>query len=210
MIWKKYFFFFRNHLIDNVVIFFFASAVIFAAPFVSLVTAPMYNRVSKDLIIHQNLLPPLNKISLVISYILFCVGILLLITGFSLENIAANVTFSSIFATLLIPFFAMSLSLTHWFSNSFIVSIWLTKFIAKCKFIASELNNTVGKVQEILLIYQRLDQTLGFYFAFCFSLFQLNWIVILYCGVTAYFSGYETGYTILFSSGAILIALGGM
>ena len=178
-------------------------------PITSCLTARMYNKVSKDLIIHNDLPLPKNKNCFLVSCILFSLGIFILTTGFSLGNISSNVTLSSIFATLLIPYLAMCVGLIHWFSSSFIVSIWLTKFIAKCKFAATEPPNLAEKIQKILQIYRNLEQTLGLYFAFCFTIFQLNWIIVLYVGFTAYFSDYETVHTSLVGLGAIITALGG-
>ena len=169
----------------------------------------MYNKVSKDLIIHKDLPPPINKNSFLVAFILFSLGIFILVTGFSLGNTSSNVTLSSIFATLLILYLAMSVGLIHWFSSSFIVSIWLTKFIANCKFAATKPQNMAVKIQKILQIYQNLEQTLGPYFASCFTIFQLNWIIVLYIGFTAYFSNYETLHTTLVGLGAIITALGG-
>ena len=103
----------------------------------------------------------------------------------------------------------MIVGLIHWFSSSFIVSIWLTKFIANCKFAATKPQNMPVKIQKILQIYQNLEQTLGPYFAACFTIFQLNWIIVLYIGFTAYFSNYETLHTTLVGLGAIITALGG-
>lgn len=169
----------------------------------------MYNKVSQDLIIHKDLPPPKNKNSSLVAFILLIVGIFILVTGFSLGNVSLNVTLSSIFATLLILYLAMSVGLIHWFSSSFIVSIWLTKFIANCKFAATEPQNMAVKIQKILQIYQNLEQTLGPYFASCFTIFQLNWIIVLYIGFTAYFSDYETLHKTLVGLGAIITAVGG-
>ena len=210
-IFQFYLFFgFRSHSLDTAVFLFFSSALLLVSPFISTLVAPMYRKVGQDLIIHRDLPPPMNKNDFIVAYILFSSGIFILVTGFSLGNISSNVTLSSIFATLLILYLAMSVGLIHWFSSSFIVSIWLTKFIANCKFAATEPQNMAVKIQKILQIYRNLEQTLGPYFASCFTIFQLNWIIVLYIGFTAYFSNYETLHTTLVGLGAIITALGGI
>ena len=204
------YFIFRNNSLDVAVTLFFVSALLLTSPLISCLLASMFNTVSQDLIIHRDLPRPLNKNNFLVAYILFSLGIFILDTGFALGNIYLNVTISSIFATLLILYLAMSVGLIHWFSSSFIVSIWLTKFIANCKFAATEPQNMAVKIQKILQIYRNLEQTLGPYFASCFTIFQLNWIIVLYIGFTAYFSNYETLHTTLVGLGAIITALGGI
>ena len=106
--------------------------------------------------------------------------------------------------SLLISFLAFCSSLIHWFTSSSLISIWLTKFIAKCKealiVSSSDTNKLVGKVKDILSIYTNSDQTF-------FTIFQLTWIIVLYLGVSAYFSKYEPQFTLLFGVGPLFSPL---
>ena len=61
----------------------------------------------------------------------------------------------------------------------------------------------------IMSIYTNLDQTFGFYFVYCFTVFQLTWIIVLYLGVSVYFSKYETQFGVLFGAGSLTTALAG-
>ena len=67
----------------------------------------------------------------------------------------------------------------------------------------------VGKVKDILSIYKNLDQTFGFYFVYCFTVFELTWITVLYFGVSVYFSKYEAQYALIFGAGSLTTALSG-
>ena len=155
--------------------------------------------------------PDNNKESL-ISYIFFSLGALAMYAGVSFGNLS-KFTLGSIIATVLIPFLSFCSTVIHWFISSNLISIWLTKFIAKCKetTIVSKNITTelLEKVQEILSIYSNLEQTFGLYFVYCFTIFQLNWIIVLYLGVTAYFAKYEAHFTLLFGAGSLTTALGG-
>ena len=155
--------------------------------------------------------PDNNKTSL-LSYFLFSLGVFAMYAGVAFGNIS-RIAPGSIFATLIIPFLAFCTSVIHWFINSTLISIWLTKFIMQCKGAAIlAKNNTkdlLEKAQDILFIYKNLDKTFGFYFVFCFTIFQLNWIIVLYLGVTAYFAKYEAQFTLLFGAGALTTAFGG-
>ena len=155
--------------------------------------------------------PDNNKTSL-LSYILFSLGVFAMYAGVAFGNIS-RIAPGSIFATLIIPFLAFCTSVIHWFINSTLISIWLTKFIVQCKGAAIlAKNNTkdlLEKAQDILFIYKNLDKTFGLYFVFCFTIFQLNWIIVLYLGVTAYFAKYEAQFTLLFGAGSLTTALGG-
>lgn len=155
--------------------------------------------------------PDNNKTSL-LSYFLFSLGVFAMYAGVAFGNIL-EVAPGSILATLIIPFLAFCTSVIHWFINSTLISIWLTKFIFQCKVSAIlAKNNTqdlLEKAQDILFMYKNLDKTFGFYFVFCFTIFQLNWITVLYLGVTAYFAKYEAQFTLLFGAGALTTALGG-
>ena len=73
----------------------------------------------------------------------------------------------------------------------------------------NNIEELVEKVQDILSIYSNLEQTFGLYFVYCFTIFQLNWIIVLYLGVTPYFAKYETQFTLLFGAGSLTTALGG-
>ena len=179
-------------------------------PTVSLVVAPMYNKIRNFNII-GDFLSPLNMKSSLISYILFSLGFLFMIAGVSLGNVS-EVTIESIFATLVLPFLAMSTSLIHWFSNSAVISIWLTKFITKCNdiHVSNNLLEMIGRAREVLLIYRNLEQTLEFFFAYCFTIFQLSWIIVLYLGVSAYFNAnYSVQYPAIYGVGSLITALGG-
>ena len=132
--------------------------------------------------------------------------------GVCLGNIAFVNTIS-ILAIMIIPSFCFCISLTYWITSSSLISIWLTKFIIKCKGAVIESKNDtsklVSKVKNILLIYANLDQTLGAYFVFCFTIFLLNWIIVLYLGVTGYFSKYEVQFSLTFGAGSLITATGG-
>ena len=132
--------------------------------------------------------------------------------GVSFGNIS-KVTSESIIATLLIPFLAFCSSLIHWFTSSSLISIWLTKFIAKCKealiVSSNDTNYLLSKVKGILSIYTNLDRTFGSYFVYCFTVFQLTWITVLYLGVSVYFSKYETQFCVLFGIGSLTTAFAG-
>ena len=98
--------------------------------------------------------------------------------------------------SLLISFLAFCSSLIHWFTSSSLISIWLTKFIAKCKealiVSSNDTNYLLSKVKGILSIYTNLDQTFGSYFVYCFTVFQLTWITVLYLGVSVFFHSNST------------------
>ena len=201
----------RNNLIDNCAVFFFFIASWIGCPTVTLLVAPMFNKLT-NLNIHEDLICPANNKESLLSYCFFCLGVFFMYAGVSFGNIS-KVSPESIFATLLIPFLAFSISLIHWFTSSSLISIWLTKFIAKCKealiVSSNDTNNLLGKIKNILSIYTSLDQTFGLYFVYCFTIFQLNWIIVLYLGISAYFSKYEAQFTILFGAGSLTTALAG-
>ena len=200
----------RNNLIDNCAVFFFFIASWIGCPTVTLLVAPMFNKLT-NLNIHEDLICPANNKESLLSYCFFCLGVFFMYAGVSFGNIS-KVTPESIFATLL-PFLAFSTSLIHWFTSSSLISIWLTKFIAKCKealiVSSNDTNNPLCKVKNILSFYTNLDQTFGLYFVYCFTIFQLNWIIVLYLGISAYFSKYEAQFTLLFGAGSLTIALAG-
>ena len=200
----------RNNLIDNCAVFFFFIASWIGCPTVTLLVAPMFNKL-KNLNIHEDLMCPDNNKELLLSYCFFCLGVFIMYAGVSFGNIS-RVTPESIFATLLIPFLAFSTSLIHWFTSSSLISIWLTKFIVKCKkaltVSSNDTNNLLGKVKNLLSIYTHLDQTFGLYFVYCFTVFQL-WIIVLYLGIAAYFSKYEAQFTVIFGVGSLTTALAG-
>ena len=171
----------------------------------------MFNKI-KNLNIHEDLMCPDNNKESLISYIFFNLGVFAMYAGVSFGNVS-KFTVGSIAATLFIPFLSFCSTVIHWFISSNLISIWLTKFIAKCKEAAIvSKNNTkelIEKVHDILSIYSNLEQTFGLYFVYCFTIFQLNWIIVLYLGVTAYFAKYEAHFTFLFGAGSLTTALGG-
>ena len=132
---------------------------------------------------------PDNNKEILLLYFFFCPGAFAMHVGVSFGK-----------NSLLISFLAFWSSLIHWFTSSSLISIWLTKFIAKCKealiVSSSDTNKLVGKVKDILSIYTNSDQTF-------FTIFQLTWIIVLYLGVSAYFSKYEPQFTLLFGVGPL-------
>ena len=155
---------------------------------------------------------PDNHKEMFLSYFFLCLGVFAMYAGVAFGNIS-KVTSESIIATLLIPFLAFCSSLIHWFTSSTLISIWLSKFIAKCKetliMSSNDTKGLVGKVKDILFIYRNLDQTFGLYFVYCFIVFQLTWITVLYLGVSVYFSKYEAQYALIFGAGSLTTALSG-
>ena len=116
----------RNNPIDNCSVFFLIIASWIGCPTVTLLVAPMFNKLT-NLNIHEDLMCPKNR-SFPTAF--FCLGVFFMYAGVSFGNIS-KVTPESIFATLL-PFLAFSTSLIHWFTSSSLISIWLTKFITVC------------------------------------------------------------------------------
>ena len=155
---------------------------------------------------------PDNYKEMFLSYFFLCLGVFAMYAGVSFGNIS-KVTSESIIATLFIPFLAFCSSLIHWFTSSTLISIWLTKFIGKCKETLIMSNNQtkdlVCKVKYNLSTYKNLDQTFGLYFVYCFIVFQLTWITVLYLGVSVYFTKYEAQFSLLFGAGSLTTALAG-
>ena len=74
---------------------------------------------------------------------------------------------------------------------------------------SNDTRNLLGKVKNILSIYTNLDQTFGLYFVYCFIVFQLTWITVLYLGVSVYFTKYETRFSLIFGAGSLTTAFSG-
>ena len=58
--------------------------------------------------------------------------------------------------------------------------------------------------------YHDLDHHLGVYFAFCFTLFQINWIIVMYMGFISPFSEYDLKFTSVYAAGGLIVAIAGI
>ena len=131
----------------------------------------------------------------------------MLFVGLFLGNVE-EFYFSNIIAAIVIPSISEFVALFHWFFASFVVSIWITKFIDKCTNVKDK-SNPMLEIRSILDIYQQLDEHLGLYTAICFGIIQINWIIITYLGLITYFNHYPPISTATFGLGAIIASLSG-
>ena len=197
----------RNNIIDFIVVCVFLGSILTVCPMTSVLVAPMYSKFYY-LESHLGMVWPINKRSFLVSFIFFILGIFMVMAGFSFGNHVQTTSFKGIFATLILPSIACFIGLIHWFYSSFLVSSWLSKFIIKCKIVTNP-EDTVVRFRNLLSFYHDLDHHLGLYFAFCFTLFQINWIIVMYMGFISPFSEYDLKFTSVYAAGGLIVAVAG-
>ena len=105
------------------------------------------------------------------------------------------------------------LNINHWFYGTFLVSWMNTKLVSITKSVTMEMEPgaMVTSVGNILVIYKELGSQLGLYLGLSISLFQINWIIVAYFGITSYFTdlNYSFAMRTVFGSGCLFTTLGG-
>ena len=104
-------------------------------------------------------------------------------------------------------------NINHWFYGTFLVSWMNTKLVSITKSVTMEMEPgaMVTSVGNILVIYKELGSQLGLYLGLSISLFQINWIIVAYFGITSYFTdlNYSFAMRTVFGSGCLFTTLGG-
>ena len=201
-----------NNLIDSYVILTYMVLVLLGCTGVIIIINTKFPKFNCITPLYVNFLMPLNIRCSIVSYVLFNVGFFTFTLGMVLGNIPVEVPFIEKVAMILVQNLGLGLAFAYWFYATIIVSAWLTQFIVTCEAAAHELltvDDTMKKIKKVLTIYKYLEKNLGHYFAFSFTMFQINWIMIIYSGITSYFANYDFLYLGLFGTGSIITSIGG-
>ena len=190
----------KNNIIDSVVSIYFIASILLSCPFSTMFIAAMASNFNCIKLIY-----PTNGHSLIISSLFFMVGMLLMLIASSLGNFD-NLSLDRIVAVVLIPYFAMSYNILLWYFSSFVISAWISKLSKECRKANAE--TILERVDDILQSYKNLDRILGPFVAVFFTLFQVNWIIVIYTGFIAFFTDYSLECQICMGIGGLVTAGG--
>ena len=190
----------KNNIIDSVVSIYFIASILLSCPFSTMFIAVMASNFNCIKLFY-----PTNGHSLIISFFLFMVGILLMLIASSFGNFD-NLSLSRIVAVVLIPYFAASYNILLWYFSSFVISAWISKLSKECR--KANVEIIFERVDDILQDYKNLDRILGPFVAVFFTLFQVNWIIVIYTGVIAFFTDYSLECQICMGIGGLVTAVG--
>ena len=190
----------KNNIIDSVVSIYFIASILLSCPFSTMFIAAMASNFNCIKLIY-----PTNGHSLIISSLFFMVGMLLMLIASSLGNFD-NLSLDRIVAVVLIPYFALSYNILLWYFSSFVISAWISKLSKECRKANAE--TILERVDDILQSYKNLDRILGPFVAVFFTLFQVNWIIVIYTGFIAFFTDYSLECQICMGIGGLVTAGG--
>ena len=105
------------------------------------------------------------------------------------------------------PIILVSYNILLWYFSSFVISAWISKLSRECR--KASLETILERVDDILQDYKNLDRILGPYVALFFTLFQVNWIIVIYTGLIAFFTDYSLECQICMGIGGLVTAGGG-
>ena len=203
-------FFTVNNYVDIVSLIFFFSSLYLVIPLSSLILASSFPHLT-PLSLHHNLKTPRNWVSLFLMIFSTFLGSLLIVVGIYLGmmdrmNKDRSLVSSEMIAYIVAPYASILFPQLSWCISVILASLWISQYCELCSSVPDQ--DLLPWARNCFLLYNSIEEHLGSFLCFVFSLSQVFWIFTLYVGVTGYFSNYSMTSTVCYSAGMGLYSLG--